>query len=179
MNKNVEGNVGKKIEVRESAEAEMLRRIEQGTVFRAEPMAVHNDETGRVETRAVAVQVRDLPAKEEAGPEPAHEIDLRLVQMQADHEAREARHAARETSRRENIPRVIHLLRRAAVALPTHDPLVTTIRQQIEALLPMGHMGVGTREDWGSLQTIADALALDPHSEAATRDVRAALELLS
>lgn len=73
------------------------------------------------------------------------------------------------------------LLRRAAgnATMSPHDPMTITIRQQMDQLLGLKPSGVDIVGCSYVLQLIADTLALDPHSEAATRDVRAALELLS
>lgn len=74
-----------------------------------------------------------------------------------------------------DLPRVLHLVRRAALTLPAHDPMSPVLRQVVVDLL---HSGDRARSHHGKLDTIADVLALDPHSEEAHRDVRAALDLL-
>lgn len=107
----------------------------------------------QAEQAASAVQVRDPLAAEDAQPEPARP--------------------------RVDLPRVLHLLRRAALALNAQDPLAPQIRQSIDKVFTLAYMEVGANSPaLNHLRTIVGVLALDPHAEAASRDVRAALELL-
>lgn len=74
-----------------------------------------------------------------------------------------------------DLPRVVHLMRCAALTLSAQDPVTPVLREMVVELL---RGGTGAASISRKLAVIADSLALDPHAEAACRDVRAALELL-
>ena len=65
---------------------------------------------------------------------------------------------------------------RAGSALPPHYLLRTRLERLVAALVDRPELA---RMVAPSLGIIGDALALDPHAEAVTRDVRAALAVLS
>lgn len=75
-----------------------------------------------------------------------------------------------------DLPRVIHLLRRAALTLQQQDPVAPVLKEVVANLLHSGSRAESYRH---KLTTLAAALALDPHSGEAERDVKAALELLT
>lgn len=144
----------------------MLRLMGEHASLRAEQLEVHSDETGRVETRTIAVQVeretKDVPKSNQvdaASPEqpagPARTVDL---------------------------PKVVHLLRLAAnnAVLIPQDPLVTALRPQVESLIVLESQG---GEQYlrvlGPPAARSRCAGHGPHAEVVTRDVRAALEVLT
>jgi hypothetical protein len=74
-----------------------------------------------------------------------------------------------------DLSRVVHLVRRAAFALQTQDPLAPVLREIVADLI---HNGSTVGRSQHSLTVVADVLALDPHATEATRDVREALVAL-
>lgn len=74
-----------------------------------------------------------------------------------------------------DLPRVVHLVRRATFALQAQDPLTPVLREIVADLV---HNGPSTGRSRHSLTVVADVLALDPHATEATRDVREALVAL-
>lgn len=111
-----------------------------------------------------AQETAAIPAQSKATAEPILQISGRRPFM-----------PPRPAPRLVDLPRVVHLVRRAAVTLQAQDPLSAILREIVADLV---HNGPSAGRSRNSLTVVADVLALDPHATEATRDVREALVAL-